>query len=131
MEAAASAAARPRLLILDDEVRILSALQRALRREGYDIVAFDTAEDALREIEERPVDAILTDQMMPGMNGLEFLRRAAEFCPNAVPMVITGWNETLPPKELESLGVRALITKPWDDARLKTTLRKLLGDGDR
>ena len=57
------------------------------------------------------------------------IRRAAEFCPNAVPMVITGWNETLPPKEIESLGVRALITKPWDDGRLKATLRKLLGDG--
>ena len=68
----------PRLLILDDEARILSALRRALRREGYEILTFERAEDALRELEERPVDAILTDQKMPGMSGLQFLERAAQ-----------------------------------------------------
>jgi response regulator RpfG family c-di-GMP phosphodiesterase len=125
----AEAGPRPRLLILDDEARILSALRRALRREGYDIVTFETAEDALLELRERPVDAILTDQKMPGMSGLEFLRRSVECCPDAVRMLITGWTETLPQDQIESLRVRALITKPWDDARLKTTLRKLLVDG--
>jgi response regulator RpfG family c-di-GMP phosphodiesterase len=117
----------PRLLILDDEARILSALRRALRREGYEILTFETAEAALRELEDRPVDAILSDQRMPGMTGLQFLTRAAQRRPDAARLLITGWTETIPPEELERLGVRGLINKPWDDGTLKATLRQVLG----
>jgi response regulator RpfG family c-di-GMP phosphodiesterase len=117
----------PVLLIVDDEVRILSALSRSLRREGYEIVTAETAEDALRVLDEREVDGILSDHRMPGTSGLALLAEAAQRRPRAVRMLITGWTEEIPREKLEELGVCALVTKPWDDARLKATLRRALG----
>ena len=114
----------PRLLVVDDEERILSALRRTLRREGYEIVTSETVYEALRILEERPVDMILSDQKMPGMSGLQFLAEAATRRPEARRMLITGWTEEIPPEKLDELGIRGLITKPWDDARLKEVLRQ-------
>ena len=93
----------PCLLIVDDEARILSALRRALRREGYEIITAETAGEALRILDERPVDAILSDQKMPGMSGAQFLAEAARRRPAAARMLITGWTEEIPRERLEEL----------------------------
>ena len=114
------------LLIVDDEARILSALRRTLRREGYEIVTAESAHEALRVLEERSVDAILSDHKMPHMRGDELLALAAQRQPDAVRMLITGWTEEIPAGRLKELGITALITKPWDDAKLKATLRRAL-----
>jgi response regulator RpfG family c-di-GMP phosphodiesterase len=117
----------PAVLVVDDEARILSALRRSLRREGYEILTAETVEEALRVLDERSVALILSDQKMPGMSGVQFLAEAARRCPEAVRMLITGWTEEIPREQLEEAGVCALITKPWDDEKLKATLRRALG----
>jgi response regulator RpfG family c-di-GMP phosphodiesterase len=117
----------PTLLIVDDEAQILSALKRSLRREGYEIVAVESAAAALRVLDERCVDAILTDHKMPGMSGVQLLARTAETKPEIARMLITGWVDEIPAERLEEVGICALVTKPWDDAKLKTTLRAVMG----
>ncbi len=121
-----ASARRPTVLIVDDEERILSALQRSLRREGYEIVTAESAARALAILAERPVDLVLSDQKMPGMSGLELLEEAARLRPDAALVLFTGWTQEIPQQELENLGICALITKPWDDAALKQTLREAL-----
>ena len=121
-----SASPPPTLLLVDDESRILSALCRTLRREGYRILAAAGPAEALRLLEAEPVDAILTDHTMPGMSGLELLETAARRRPAAARLLITGWPDAIPGARLASLGIRALIPKPWDDAELKQTLRDAL-----
>jgi CheY-like chemotaxis protein len=71
----------PTLLLVDDEERILSALRRALRREGWRLLATSDPAEALRWLESEPVDAILSDHKMRGMSGLELLEAAARLRP--------------------------------------------------
>jgi response regulator RpfG family c-di-GMP phosphodiesterase len=112
------------LLLVDDEARILSALRRTLRREGYEILTAESASEGLRILASRRVDLVLTDQKMPGMSGLEFLGQVAGSHPDVARLLITGWPEEIPPDQIELFGIRALIPKPWHDAELRSVLRK-------
>jgi CheY-like chemotaxis protein len=113
----------PVILVVDDEPRILSALRRCLRREGYEILTAETPAEALAVLEVRDVQAIVSDHKMPGMSGLAFLAQAVARRPDAALLLITGWTEEVPAEELAALGVHTLLPKPWDDAALKTALR--------
>lgn len=114
------------VLLVDDEPRILSALQRALRREGYQLLTADTPQEALRRVASEPVDCILSDHKMPGMTGMQLMAAIAERHPAIVRLMLTGWNQEIDPAGLEQLGIRAVLPKPWNDAELKSTLRKAL-----
>jgi CheY-like chemotaxis protein len=118
---------RPVLLVVDDEPRILSALQRCLRREGYEIVTAESAPAALRALRSRHIDALLTDHKMPGVSGLELIREVAAQWPGIARILLTGWAAEIAPEELRRLGIRALVPKPWNDAELKAVLREALG----
>ena len=117
---------RPTLLMVDDEVRILAALCRTLRREGYEILTAETPAEALRLLDERSVDLVLTDQKMPGMSGMTLLGEVARRQPAAARLLITGWTEAVPPEDLRALDVKGLIPKPWQDDQLKQLLRDAL-----
>ena len=116
----------PTLLVVDDEACILSALRRSLCREGWRVLTASTPDEALRMLDEEPIDAVLSDHKMPRMSGLEVLEVAARRRPNAVRILISGWPDEIPAERLAALGVRALIPKPWDDAELKRILRAAL-----
>lgn len=117
---------RPRLLIVDDEARILTALQRALRREGYVIHTAETPIEGLEVLAQGHVDMILSDNKMPGMSGQQFLAEASQRYPHLVCFLITGWTESVPQEELERCGVRQLLTKPWDNETLRALLREAM-----
>ena len=116
----------PTVLVVDDEAHILSALQRAMRREPWTLLTAESGFAALDVLARRRVDVILSDQKMPGMSGLDLLARARELQPAAARILITGWTEEVPREQIEALGVRALLPKPWDDALLKQVVRDAL-----
>jgi DNA-binding NtrC family response regulator len=114
------------VLIVDDEVRILAALRRSLRREGWQILTADGPAEALRILAQEPVDLVLSDHKMPGMSGSDLLREVASRWPDVTRLLITGWSEAVSAEELREIGIRAMIPKPWDDAELKAILRRHL-----
>ena len=115
-----------RVLLVDDEERILASLCRSLRREGYELVTARTPREALGILEEQDFDAVLTDYKMPGMTGVELLAVVARLQPNAGRLLITGWSQAVSEAEIEALEIDAVIPKPWEDAELKDGLRKAI-----
>src|SRR5579884_1046205 len=67
-----------RLLIVDDETELNAALCETLAREGYETVGINSGQLALEALQARDFDVMLTDLMMPGMDGIELLRRGIE-----------------------------------------------------
>jgi response regulator RpfG family c-di-GMP phosphodiesterase len=115
------------LLIVDDDSGVLSALRRSLRREGWNIVLADSPGKALKIVDQGAVDGVLSDHKMPGMTGTELLAEVARRSPDTARFLITGWSEAVSKKELEAIGIRAMIPKPWDDGELKAVLHQHLG----
>ena len=116
-----------KLLIVDDDSGILSALKRSLRREGWKIVLADSPAKALSILDRGSVDLVLSDHKMPGMTGTELLAEVARRSPSTTRMLITGWSAAVSHKEVSEIGIKALIPKPWDDTELKNILREHLG----
>jgi response regulator RpfG family c-di-GMP phosphodiesterase len=117
----------PTLLIVDDEPRILSALHRCLRREGWRILVTSDSDEALRWLAAEPIDALLSDHKMRGASGLDLLESAVGIQPGTARFLISGWPDEIPAGRLAAIGVRALIPKPWDDATLRALLREAVG----
>jgi len=111
------------LLLVDDEENILSALRRCLRRGGYRIVTALSAAEGLQRLAESDVDVIVSDQRMPGMTGVEFLRRAKDLCPQTIRMVLSGYTELQSITDAINEGaIYKFLTKPWEDELLRANV---------
>lgn len=130
-------AQRPTVLLVDDEDSILSALKRLLRREAYEVVTANGGQAGLDELARRPVDVIVSDQRMPGMSGVEFLRQAKVLYPDTVRMVLSGYADLQSITDAINEGaIYKFLSKPWDDEMLKAEIeeafrRKALHDENK
>lgn len=118
---------KDRILLVDDEVNILHALKRLLRREGYVLKTAESGEDGLVLLQEEPVDLIISDQRMPGMSGVEFLEKARLIYPGSVRMILSGYTDLSSITDAINRGhVFKFILKPWDDMEFKGIIREAL-----
>ncbi|WP_082584278.1 EAL domain-containing protein [Noviherbaspirillum sp. Root189] len=112
---------RPRtLLLVDDEPNILGALKRQLRGAGYQILTAPGGKEGLELLSTTEVDVIVSDQRMPGMTGVEFLRAVKTLYPETVRIVLSGFTELQSVTDAVNEGaIYKFLTKPWDDAQLR------------
>ena len=82
----------PRVLFLDDDERILKTL-KALFRSRYDVLTTTEGQIALEYMKQGHVHVVVSDQRMPGMTGVEFLRKAKEISPNTIRILLTGYSD--------------------------------------
>ncbi len=115
---------RPAILLVDDEEAILLALGDILRNEGYEVHTEASPEQALLVLQNREFAAILSDQRMPGMTGLEFLAQARRIRPHATRILITGILSLDTVIDAINKGeIYRFLVKPWIHEELLMSVR--------
>jgi diguanylate cyclase (GGDEF)-like protein len=121
MQAMASGAPSGRVLFADDDAEVRSAVARCLRRCGLIVDLARDGREALALASEYPYSVVATDQIMPGLSGIDLLQQLQPIQPDATFVMLTG--------SLESAAifkrvpfVTAVLPKPWDDATLARTV---------
>lgn len=114
---------REDILIVDDDKLILLALEETLKREGYRVLKASNGEEAINILISQPIAVIVCDQRMPGMSGIEVLKKAQGIRPDAVRIVLTGNRDLETVLQAINIGqVSQFISKPWDDLLLRQTI---------
>jgi signal transduction histidine kinase len=115
---------RPRLLVVDDEARHMEALCRTLTPEGYDVTGCSAPAQALAALREQPFDVLLTDLMMPGMDGIELLAAALDIDPDLVGVMMTGHGTVGSAVEAMKAGALDYILKPFNLSAIRPVLAR-------
>lgn len=120
-----------KVLVVDDEPQVASALRRLLRREGFGGEVAHNGAEALEKLKTFPPDVVLSDFRMPGMNGCELLKHVKQLHPLALRLIISGHADfkAVAASIAEGEFCR-FVNKPWDDAELVAYLLGLLRGRD-
>ena len=118
-------AARPSLLVVDDEVPVLRLIERLASKAGFAVMTCSSGSDALRLLARKPADLAMIDLRMPDVNGLELLRQIRRAVPGCEVILMTGHASVESAVEAIKLGAREFLTKPFDFDRLGKLLRAI------
>lgn len=116
----------PRLLCVDDEPLVLNALMR-LFRQHYEVGIATSGAQALQLMSTLPFDVVISDQRMPGMNGVELLGRIREQHPRTMRILLTGYADLQATLDAVNRGeVYRYVTKPWDNDQLRLVVQQAM-----
>ncbi len=123
------------ILIVDDVASIRAVVELALQRVGYRVISQPDGLAAITALKAEPVDLIITDVLMPKMDGVEFIQHVRQTWPGTPIVAMSGGGERLPGdyclKTARSLGAAATLEKPFTDAQLLAAVDNALGKKGR
>ncbi|MBJ6136584.1 response regulator [Marinobacter litoralis] len=113
-----------RILLLDDETNILTALKRLLRKEDWQLDAFADAEDAISALQTHSYSVIVSDYKMPGMDGVTFLQFARQIQPDTIRMMLSGHGDRQSMiTAINRAEIYRFLSKPWEDYEIQAAMR--------
>jgi len=124
----ASGAARPRVLVVDDEASIRDLLSKTLALAEYDVDVAPDGRAALERMRLYPYDLLIADLKMPGMDGLTVIREAKRYKADLPVIIITGFSTESSAIEAVNLGVAGYLTKPFRVPQVLAAAAKALGE---
>jgi DNA-binding NtrC family response regulator len=115
-----------RLLIVEDEDTLCASLQRVLQKDGYEVDVAGSAEDALALLESKTYDLILCDIILPGISGIDLLRKYRERNPLQKVVIMTAYASLDTAKQAIAAGASEFVLKPLTHDELKSVVRSVL-----
>jgi putative nucleotidyltransferase with HDIG domain len=123
-------ASQYKVLCVDDEPNILSALRRMLSLEGYQVLTAEGGVQALELMTKEPVHVIISDMQMPGMKGAELLEKVRQQWPQTMRLMLTGASDVSGAIDAINQGaIYRYTAKPWNDDELLGTLKSAIAFG--
>ncbi len=110
---------KPKLLIVEDETQLRNLLFSVLSAEGYDIEIAESADLALPLVRQNLYDLILSDVMMPGISGIEFLEEVKKICPSTEFIIMTGYPKVDAAVQAIKIGAFDYISKPFELSEIR------------
>jgi response regulator RpfG family c-di-GMP phosphodiesterase len=113
------------VLLVDDEEMVVTSIKSFLMLEtDYEVVAFTSPQEALEYVKDHKVDLVISDYLMPEMDGIEFLAHIKDFQPEATRVLLTGYaDKENAIKAINDVGLYQYIEKPWENEDLKLIIR--------
>ncbi len=113
------------ILLVDDEEMVVTSIKSFLTLEtDYEIVAFTSPEEALEYVRNDKVDLVISDYLMPNIDGIEFLAQVKDIQPEATRILLTGYaDKENAIKAINDVGLYQYIEKPWENDDLKLIIR--------
>jgi response regulator RpfG family c-di-GMP phosphodiesterase len=112
--------AQPHVLLVDDEDMVITSIRAFLQLEtDYAIHGFTDPQDAVRHLQTNPVDVVISDYLMPKMNGIQMLAKAKELQPEAARVLLTGHADKQSAiQAINDVGLYQYLEKPWENSQL-------------
>ena len=115
-----------RILVVDDQESMREMLSELLRMMGYDARAVDGGDQALQSLQDTETDLVITDLNMPGMDGMELMKRIKGLYPRLPVIIITGYGTFNTERQVLSSGADGYIPKPCTINRVQETVNQAL-----
>ena len=116
----------PKILLAEDDNDMRRFLVKALESAGYEVTDYDDGMSAYRRLREEPFELLLTDIVMPEMDGIELARRAAELDPDIKIMFITGFAAVALNPDSQAPKDAKVLSKPFHLRDLVNEVQKML-----
>ena len=120
-----------KILLIDDDEWIRDSLSLSFECEGCHLQAFETAEEGMEALKGQAYDIIIADYRLPGIDGLEFLKRIQETHPHAMKVLITAYRDEVLISEAIRTGIQDFIEKPFTIEAIEESLCRLIENRER
>lgn len=115
-----------RILVVDDELNMLGLFKKVLEKEGYEVVTVSSGEEAVKKLDTEWFDLLISDLKMPGLSGLELLKKIKSMVPTLPCILLTAYGTIDSAVAAMKEGAYDYLTKPINNDEIKLMVRKAL-----